>query len=53
MKSGEFATEAPSEGLSEVAAAGSPEEGDEESSRDADEENILLEILQEWLDVLE
>jgi hypothetical protein len=53
LKSGEFATEAPSEGLSEVAAAGSPEAGKEDSLWEADEEAILLAILWEWLGVLE
>ncbi len=45
MKSGEFATEAPSEGLFEVAAAGSPEAGTGDALWEADEEAILLVIL--------
>jgi hypothetical protein len=53
LKSGEFATEAPSEGSVEVAAEGSPEEGIEEPSREADEEAIFLLIPKEWLGVLE
>jgi hypothetical protein len=52
LKSGESATEAPSEGTFELVAVGSPEEGDEDSSSEAGEEAILLMILREEFGVL-
>jgi hypothetical protein len=53
LKSGEFATEAPSKASVEWAAAGLPEEGKVDSLWEADKEAILLVILWEWLGVLE